>query len=189
MGVALMARKKAGISKRLRFDVFKRDGFVCQYCGNHPPAVVLHVDHIHPEAEGGETVVENLITACATCNLGKGARLLSATPESLANRAAELAEREEQLRGYQALMEERQRRIEEETWQVAEVLEPGASEKGFNRRDLISIRRFIDKLGVHSCLDAAELAYQRVAYNESRRFRYFCGVCWGRIRDMEDARA
>lgn len=37
-----MARKKAGISKRLRFEVFKRDGFVCQYCGNHPPAVVLH---------------------------------------------------------------------------------------------------------------------------------------------------
>ncbi len=41
-GAALMARKKAGISKRLRFEVFKRDGFVCQYCGNHPPAVVLH---------------------------------------------------------------------------------------------------------------------------------------------------
>jgi len=35
------------ISKRDRFEVFKRDKFTCQYCGKAAPDVVLHIDHIH----------------------------------------------------------------------------------------------------------------------------------------------
>ena len=27
------------LSKKARFEIFKRDGFVCQYCGAHPPKV------------------------------------------------------------------------------------------------------------------------------------------------------
>ena len=38
--------KREQLSAKLRFEVFKRDSFVCQYCGSHPPQVVLHVDHI-----------------------------------------------------------------------------------------------------------------------------------------------
>lgn len=183
-----MARKpRPTLSKKTRFEVFKRDGFACQYCGATPPGAVLHVDHIHPLAEGGTNTLDNLITACESCNAGKGARLLSTTPESLTNRASELAEREEQLRAYQELLQARSERLEQETWQVAEVLEPGSGERGFNGRDLISIRRFIERLGVHAALDAAGLAYARVPYSEARRFKYFCGVCWGRIRDQDNA--
>lgn len=64
------------ISKSMRFEIFKRDGFTCQYCGQRPPAVVLACDHIHPVAEGGQNVIENLITSCSDCNIGKGAGLL-----------------------------------------------------------------------------------------------------------------
>ena len=39
---------RVAISKRLRFEVFKRDRFECQYCGQTPPAVILHCDHIIP---------------------------------------------------------------------------------------------------------------------------------------------
>lgn len=67
---------RVALSKRLRFEVFKRDDFTCQYCGAQPPAVVLEVDHIHPVAEGGKNDTENLITACEACNRGKGKRLL-----------------------------------------------------------------------------------------------------------------
>ena len=42
-----MAKRK-GISKKTRFDVFKRDSFTCQYCGKSAPDVVLQVDHINP---------------------------------------------------------------------------------------------------------------------------------------------
>lgn len=60
------------IPKKLRFDVLHRDGFTCQYCGAMPPAVVLHLDHRIAVAKGGLDTFENLITACAPCNIGKG---------------------------------------------------------------------------------------------------------------------
>jgi hypothetical protein len=59
------------ISKRLRFEVFKRDGFRCRYCGAGVIEVTLHCDHVVPESKGGPTVAENLVTACQPCNLGK----------------------------------------------------------------------------------------------------------------------
>lgn len=64
------------ISKKMRFEVFKRDSFKCQYCGQEAPKVVLNCDHIHPVAEGGDNDISNLITACWDCNSGKGARTL-----------------------------------------------------------------------------------------------------------------
>lgn len=63
--------------KRLRFEVFKRDGFACQYCGAQPPAVVLVVDHIHAVSHGGASTIDNLVTACEACNQGKSDRPLS----------------------------------------------------------------------------------------------------------------
>lgn len=39
-----MAERKS-LSKKTRFEVFKRDSFECQYCGAHPPSTILHVDH------------------------------------------------------------------------------------------------------------------------------------------------
>lgn len=63
--------KRKSTGKRLRFEIFKRDGFVCQYCGAQPPDVVLVVDHITPVAAGGTNDPMNLITACETCNQGK----------------------------------------------------------------------------------------------------------------------
>jgi 5-methylcytosine-specific restriction endonuclease McrA len=45
--------KRKSISKKARFEVFKRDAFSCQYCGAHPPDSILHVDHIVPVALGG----------------------------------------------------------------------------------------------------------------------------------------
>lgn len=66
----------APVSKRLRFEVFKRDGFTCQYCGTRPPDVILELDHIEPRAVGGGNDNINLITSCFDCNRGKGKREL-----------------------------------------------------------------------------------------------------------------
>ncbi|RKX24842.1 MAG: HNH endonuclease [Candidatus Zixiibacteriota bacterium] len=68
-------RTKREISPRLRFSILLRDGFRCQSCGKSPiktPGVELHVDHLVPWSEGGETVADNLQVKCQTCNLGKG---------------------------------------------------------------------------------------------------------------------
>ncbi len=61
-------------SWRLRFLVMRHDNFACRLCGASPakdPSVSLHVDHIHPWSEGGETVFSNLQTCCEPCNIGK----------------------------------------------------------------------------------------------------------------------
>lgn len=71
-----MAKRKS-LGKKVRFEVFKRDSFKCQYCGATAPDVVLQVDHIKPVAEGGTDEMVNLITSCQPCNSGKGARELS----------------------------------------------------------------------------------------------------------------
>lgn len=59
------------MKKTLRFKVFERDEFTCQYCGKKPPKVVLEVDHIYPKSKGGTDDILNLITACLDCNRGK----------------------------------------------------------------------------------------------------------------------
>ena len=65
------------IGKSLRFEVFARDGFTCQYCGTRPPDVVLEVDHIHPVSKGGNDDLINLITSCYECNRGKRAKVIT----------------------------------------------------------------------------------------------------------------
>lgn len=52
-----------------RENVFKRDGFECQYCGTKKE---LTIDHIIPKAKGGKTSWNNLVTACKKCNSKKG---------------------------------------------------------------------------------------------------------------------
>jgi 5-methylcytosine-specific restriction endonuclease McrA len=58
-----------------RFNVFLRDRFVCQYCGAPKPTNDLTFDHIVPRSKGGRTTWQNVVTACAWCNLTKGNRL------------------------------------------------------------------------------------------------------------------
>ena len=54
-----------------RFNLFLRDSFACQYCGS---AEDLTFDHLIPRSQGGRTTWENIVTACAPCNLAKGGR-------------------------------------------------------------------------------------------------------------------
>lgn len=62
-----------GISPRLRFEILKRDGYRCVYCGRGPPEAVLEVDHVTPLSKGGSMDKSNLAACCRDCNLGKGA--------------------------------------------------------------------------------------------------------------------
>ncbi|MBM3541242.1 MAG: HNH endonuclease [Alphaproteobacteria bacterium] len=58
-----------------RFNVFLRDRFTCQYCGESFPSHELTFDHVIPRSRGGRATWSNVVTACTTCNLQKGNRL------------------------------------------------------------------------------------------------------------------
>jgi hypothetical protein len=61
------------ITRRLRFEILRRDNNTCRYCGASAPDVSLTVDHVIPSALGGKDEPENLVTACVPCNAGKAA--------------------------------------------------------------------------------------------------------------------
>lgn len=181
----MVTKKRKAISTKTRFDVFKRDGFTCQYCGAHPPAVVLHVDHIIPVAEGGENDKDNLITSCETCNFGKGPRSLHVIPESLAGRAALIAEQEAQIKGYAKIVNAKRARIEAESWQIADLFIAAFSLDGIRKDWFSSIKMFVDRLGVFECESAMERAISKNHYNEQKCFLYFCGTCWRIIKEVK----
>ena len=173
---------RTAISKKARFEVFKRDKFECQYCGAHPPMVVLHVDHIQPVAKGGKNDQDNLITACEACNQGKSDRELSDIPQSLQDRAAEILEKEAQIKGYQKVLNDRKARIEEEVEQVVEMYERYVTGYTLTDKSRVSVRMFIDRLGFHPVLDAMESACVK-NIRASQEFKYFCGICWRKIKE------
>lgn len=179
-----MTKRKA-LSKKTRFEVFKRDSFTCQYCGAHPPQAVLHVDHVIPVAEGGQNDQDNLITSCDACNLGKGARSLDSIPASLASRAADVAEREEQIRGYSEVMAAQRNRVDSDTWDVADIFIDQFRLDGIRKDWFQSIRLFVEKLGAHECIRAMELSVSRKPFSRDQAFRYFCGVCWNLVREVQ----
>lgn len=178
----MKARKS--LSKMTRFEVFKRDGFACQYCGAHPPGALLHVDHVVPVAEGGGNDIDNLVTACQGCNLGKGARSLEMVPQSLKDKAAEVAEREAQIAAYAEVMEARRARREEDTWDVCQVWMDQFHKDSINKGYFASVGQFVDQLGKHECMDAMELAVARKPYVQGVAFKYFCGICWNKIKGV-----
>jgi 5-methylcytosine-specific restriction endonuclease McrA len=65
-----------------RFNVFLRDRFACQYCGDREN---LTFDHLIPKSQGGRTTWDNVVAACAPCNLAKGGR----TPKQSGMRPAQ----------------------------------------------------------------------------------------------------
>lgn len=64
--------KRGSINVKLRFNVFKRDGYKCVICGrNAENGVILEIDHIKPFSKGGTSDISNLQTLCMDCNRGK----------------------------------------------------------------------------------------------------------------------
>ena len=68
------------VSKRLRYEILRRDNHACRYCGATAPDVKLNVDHVIPQALGGTDKPDNLVTACADCNSGKTSSMPNAMP-------------------------------------------------------------------------------------------------------------
>jgi 5-methylcytosine-specific restriction endonuclease McrA len=69
---------KRRISRRA---LFARDGWRCVYCGSSSGRLTL--DHVVPRSRGGDSVWENVVTACSPCNLRKGSRTLDEARMSL----------------------------------------------------------------------------------------------------------
>jgi len=57
-----------------RANIYARDDYTCQYCGQAEPTSELTFDHVLPVAQGGRKDWENIVTCCISCNRKKGGR-------------------------------------------------------------------------------------------------------------------
>ncbi len=187
--------KRRAVPKKMRFEVFKRDSFTCQYCGESAPDVTLHLDHIVPVIEGGKNSLLNLVTSCQGCNLGKGPRALSdrAAIKTAKSQADELQQRHEQIE----MMAK---------WQLGlvDILEKEVdTASDFLMRDTTRsltdvgkkiMRKAIRKFGLMSCMEAISIArdqyFQRGddgaidGDSISNALEKVGGICWNRaVRD------
>lgn len=69
--VAVIRRKLSNYKTGVKFsktNVYTRDNFCCQYCGAKLPQTKLNYDHVIPRSQGGQTVWDNIVASCYTCN-------------------------------------------------------------------------------------------------------------------------
>ena len=177
-----MGTNRKSISKKIRFEVFKRDKFTCQYCGRMVPDVILEVDHIKPVSKGGTNDIMNLITSCKECNRGKGATELSddSTIKKQQRQITELAEKNEQLelllKWKDGLLDIREKEIDA----IASVFERRTNYRpsavGMNKID-----KWLSEFTLSEILDAAEIAiksyYDGSSESWIKAFNKVSGIC------------
>jgi len=189
------------ISKKIRFEVFKRDGFTCQYCGKHPPEVTLEVDHIHPKSKKGTDDINNLITACFDCNRGKTNIELKRIPNSLKDNKEILEEKELQYIEYHKVIAKIDRRVNKEINSIVLLFEDAfISHKRTLTEEFkqTTIKKFLTALGVSEVIESMRIASSKFDESKVTRYsgsrledvekaciKYFCGICWNKIKNNE----
>ena len=192
-----MTVKRKSISKKMRFEAFKRDSFKCQYCGKSSPGVILHADHINPVYEGGKNELTNLITSCEDCNFGKGKRKLSDTT-TVEKQKAQLDDLNERRLQLEMMMKWR-----EGLSDISETKLNYALEKwrelviGYtiNEHGIKTIKQYIKKYSIENILDAIELSTEQFleldkdgSYTPdsvAKAFTYIGKICSSKKRDEE----
>lgn len=173
------------ISKRTRFEVFKRDGFTCQYCGKTPPGVILECDHVNPRANGGLDAIDNLLTACLDCNHGKSDRLLTAAPPTISDKIALLAEKRAQMRAFDRLLRAQKAREDKQVSAIEEIFRTAFPSQEFTPAFRSSIKKnFLPYVSASDVEYAMHLACSRRGDHPGGATSYFCGVCWRMRREV-----
>lgn len=176
------------ISKRLRYEILRRDNHACRYCGATAPDVKLTVDHVVPVALGGTDDPTNLITACAGCNSGK----TSSTPD-----AALVADVQQDAMRWQmawnVAVAEAERDGQQRAKDIAKVKRNYvAAYRGRHDSDPIlpsgweaSVGRWLDLGLTVAMIDKAiSSAVGRTKIRAQDRWAYFAGCCWGLLREL-----
>ena len=158
------------ISKRTRFEIFKRDDFTCKYCGRKSPQTILEIDHIIPKSKNGPDDEMNLVTSCFDCNRGKSDQNLSQiiTGEDPHDKAVEILERERQLQEYNVVRYGIELRINKEiSW-----LEKNTRANG---HVLAGIRRALYNHSIYDVHEALKIALEKAAHSVNC-VPYFFGI-------------
>ena len=177
------------ISKRLRYEVLRRDDFACRYCGAKAPDAPLTVDHVQPVALGGPDEPSNLVTACADCNAGKSS---SAPDAPIVDGVADDALRWANAISKAADIASAKRKwVDEKVGLLDEYWQEWKFEDGSCVERPAAWRQSIEhwlSAGVlpSEIADAMHVAMNKDGIKNSRCWRYFCGVVWRKLEARQD---
>jgi hypothetical protein len=155
-------QKRKSITKKTRFEIFKRDSFTCQYCGAKAPDAILEIDHLNPVKHGGENDLLNLITSCFVCNRGKSHRKLSdnSVVEKQRVQIEELNIRRQQL---EMILEWRDELQKDSNYQINQAC--SYWNKKFVDYEIIhpevSFGKFLKSYGLIEVLDCIDISYRQ----------------------------
>lgn len=183
------------VSKRLRYEVLRRDNHTCRYCGASAPDVHLTVDHVLPVALGGTDEATNLVAACADCNSGKS----SSNPDQpLVDQVSRDAVRwaEAVKRAANVIAKDRAA-----AYNYAQEVYDAWCEFEYTPRwnadpEMIplpddwadSIEMFRQRGMPYALLaDCARISLRRSTVSVNEKWRYFMGVAWRRLEEIQDA--
>lgn len=183
------------VSRRLRFEILRRDNHTCRYCGAQAPDVELTVDHVIPVALGGGDEPANLVTACEPCNSGKSSvpadaaivEDVDATAFLFAQAMERASERRrEEIADLDAVIEH----FDHAVWgdwnwgKTDEHPEGTPLPRPAAWRD--SIERFLaNGLDANDLARLTQIAMESKARTD-RVWRYFCGCCWNEISRRQE---
>jgi hypothetical protein len=180
------------VSKRLRYEILRRDNHTCRYCGGSAPDVVLTVNHVVPTALGGSDDPSNLVAACKDCNAGK----TSSSPDApliadVADRAVQWGAALERWAHLQGLRREDRNAYVDvfdhdwTSWRWGpddsrqEIPRPGDWQA--------TIWQFFESgLPYEEVEDAVTIACGNDRVKVADTWRYFCGVVWKKVAKMHE---
>ena len=183
--------KRTPIPKSVRFEVFKRDKFTCQYCGASAPDSILEIDHIKPVSKGGTNDILNLVTACRSCNRGKTNRELSdnSAVKVQKQQLDDIQERREQLKMMLEWREELDSELLEECVYIQNLMFEG-TDRVFTDAGIHTAKRLLRMFGFNEVCVACEIArnhYFRGRYKDlGYAWEKVGGICYNRKKAREE---
>lgn len=161
------------VSKRLRWEILRRDGYRCRYCGKTSADERIEVDHVIPKALGGTDHPTNLTAACHTCNKGKNS---TAPDDSLVADVAKDADR------WQSVRDEVSGKTTSNGSLIAAFNDSWPEEMWRPRDWANSVAIWLNRgLPLEALIGFIPRA--RAAINP---WEYLCGCAWKRIRSYDD---
>ncbi|ASN72008.1 putative HNH endonuclease [uncultured Caudovirales phage] len=175
------------VSKRLRYEILRRDNHACRYCGGTAPDVKLTVDHVVPTTLGGSDQPSNLVAACADCNSGKSATPPDAAIVADVDAKALLWARAQDIVADRLRVTVHEKHLMEEhfydEWETLRTDRRRSSELPDDFGD--SIELFMRRgMPYEAITELARVALRNRAVGD--KWKYFCGCVWTQMRQMDE---
>lgn len=145
--------------------------------------MILHIDHIIPVSKGGQDEIENLLTACADCNLGKATRIVGESPLRSRKNEEELQERFDQLKAFYHLQKKMASLKEESVDDIDDYWNEVWPQMRFTPTGRSSIKVFLKIFTPDEIKDAIDISLRMK--DAGSAFKYMCGVLHKRRKERE----